>query len=511
MFEPERIVSQGHVDVLIIGAGLSGIGTACHIARECPEKSLAVLERRDSVGGTWDLFRYPGVRSDSDMYTMGYEFRPWTQPTMLADGPAIRQYIADTAREWRVDERIRYGLKVLGAEWSGESSHWTVTALHESTGETRRYTCGYLIACTGYYSYDAGYLPTFRGEERFRGIRIHPQQWPENLDFAGKKVVVIGSGATAVTLVPAMARTAGHVTMLQRSPSYVISLPAFDRISQFLAWILPRNWVYGLARTRNLLISRGIYVACRRWPQQARRVLLAHVRRLVGPQFDMRHFTPKYMPWDQRLCVVPNADLFEVLREGKASMETDNIEAFTETGIRLESGKHLEADIVITATGLNLQALGGMKLVVDGEVQQLSERMTYKGVLIENMPNLAWIFGYTNATWTLKSDIAARYLCRLFRHMDARGLNVVVPRDNQGCAVDEGILNSLSSGYVQRSRQLMPRQGKRMPWRVLMDYGIDKDMLLQDPVEDDALEFAGSGYSTKPRLQAGQSAVNPAS
>jgi cation diffusion facilitator CzcD-associated flavoprotein CzcO len=307
-------VSPQHVDVLIIGAGLSGIGTACHIARECPGKSLAILERRQALGGTWDLFRFPGVRSDSDMCTMGYEFRPWSEPRLLADGPEIRQYIADTATQFGVAGKIHYGLKVLSAEWSRDSSHWTITALHESTGETRRYLCTFLIACTGYYNYDAGYLPRFRGEENFRGTKIHPQQWPENLDFAGKRVIVIGSGATAVTLVPAMARSAAHVTMLQRSPSYIISLPAFDKVSAFLARLLPQAWVYGLARTRNILISLGIYAACRRWPRQARRFLLAHVRKRVGPD-DMRHFTA-YLPWDQRLCVVLDNDLFDALGAG---------------------------------------------------------------------------------------------------------------------------------------------------------------------------------------------------
>ncbi len=491
----------GHVDVLIIGAGLSGIGTACHIARECPEKSLAILERREAIGGTWDLFRYPGVRSDSDMCTMAYDFRPWSQPTLIADGQAIRQYIVGTATEFGVAGKIRYGLKVLTAEWSRESGHWTVTALHEATGETRRYSCTFLIACTGYYDYDAGYLPSLRGEEVFKGQKIHPQRWPEDLDFTGRKVVVIGSGATAVTLVPALAKTAAHVTILQRSPSYILSLPAFDKVSAFLAYVLPLSWVYGMARTRNILISRGIYAACRRWPTQARRFLLTLVRRAVGPDVDMRHFTPKYLPWEQRLCIVPDGDLFEALRAGKASLETDTIEAFTETGVLLESGKHVEADIVVTATGLNLQVLGGVKLVVDGETQRLSERMFYKGVLLEDVPNFAWIFGYTNATWTLKSDIAARYLCRLFRHMDAGEFNVVVARATPRNFVDEGIMSLLTSGYVQRSRELMPRQGQSQPWRVTMDYGIDKNVLLREPIDDQALQFAGPTGSRTVQLQ----------
>jgi monooxygenase len=482
-------MTSQHFDVLIIGAGLSGIGTACQVTAEFPNKTIAVLERRERLGGTWDLFRYPGIRSDSDMLTFGYKFRPWRELKVLADGPSIRQYIADTAAEYGIDKKIHYGLKIVGADWSSAESRWTVSAVHEPTGDTRHYTCGYLISCTGYYSYDAGYLPTFPGVERFAGRYVHPQHWPEDLDYRGQKVVVIGSGATAVTLVPTMAGDAGHVTMLQRSPSYVFSLPAFDKISEVLGRFLPENRVYAFGRKRNIVIQRQLYQACRRWPRAMRRFLLWQVRRRVGPAFDMSHFTPKYMPWDERLCAVPDGDLFKVLASGEASVVTDQIETFTETGILLKSGRELEADIIVTATGLNLQMLGGMQLSVDGEARELHDQMTYKGVLVEDIPNMAWVFGYTNAPWTLKSDITGAYLCRLFKHMDDNGYTVATARDVEGCATDDGMLDQLQSGYVQRAKGVMPRQGSKLPWKVLMHYEKDSKMLLDDAVDDGVLRF----------------------
>jgi cation diffusion facilitator CzcD-associated flavoprotein CzcO len=482
-------MNTNHFDVLIIGAGLSGIGTACQVTAEFPNKTIAVLERRERLGGTWDLFRYPGIRSDSDMYTFGYKFRPWHDTKVLADGASIREYIADTAREYGIEDKIHYGVKIVGADWSTAQGRWTVTALHEATGERRIYTCGYLVSCTGYYDYDAGHLPAFPGADRFQGRCVHPQHWPEDLDYTGKKVVVIGSGATAVTLVPSMADDAEHVTMLQRSPSYIFSIPALDKISQVLGRFLPEKWVYSFARTRNIAVQRGLYRACRRWPAQMRRLLLWQVRRSVGPGFDMSHFTPNYMPWDERLCAVPNGNLFKVLASGEASIVTDHIDTFTETGIVLKSGRELEADVIVTATGLNLQMLGGMTLSVDGEARELHEQMTYKGVLVENIPNLAWVFGYTNASWTLKSDIAGAYLCRLLRHMDVGGHTVATPRDVENSALDVGMLDQLQSGYVQRGKNVMPRQGSKDPWKVLMDYEKDSTMLLEDPIQDGLLEF----------------------
>jgi len=483
---------QNSFDILIIGAGLSGIGTACQLAEAVPQKRLAILERRNSIGGTWDLFRYPGIRSDSDMASFGYKFRPWTDAKVLADGPGIRSYIRDTAREYGVEQKIQFGLKTTQADWCSRQRHWTVTALHEASGETRRYTAKVLINCTGYYNHEQGFLPAFPGVENFKGQCIHPQHWPENLDYQGKKVVVIGSGATAVTLVPTMAGTAAHVTMLQRSPSYVLSLPNRDKISKTLAKVLPASWVHRLARQRNILIQRGLYQACKRWPKTMRKWLLSKVRKEVGPGVDMRHFTPDYMPWDERLCAVPDGDLFKALRKGTASVVTDHIDTFTETGIRLKSGQQLDADIIVTATGLKLQMLGGMQLSVDGKARPMNQQMTYKGVLVQDLPNMAWIFGYTNAPWTLKSDLAGAYLCRLMQHMDAQGLDVAVPRDSEDCALDAGIMDALRSGYVQRAQGTQPRQGSKLPWRVLNHLGRDTRMLLDEPIDDGVLQFSAA-------------------
>jgi monooxygenase len=482
-------MSTQHFDVLVVGAGLSGIGTACQITNEHPGKSLAVLERRERLGGTWDLFQYPGIRSDSDMFTFSYEFRPWSGYKVLADGASIRDYIADTATEYGIDKKIQYGLKIVGADWSSRDSQWSVTALHEATGESRTFTCAFLISCTGYYNYDAGFLPSFPGVEQYQGECVHPQHWPEDLDYTGKKVVVIGSGATAVTLVPTMAGDAAHVTMLQRSPSYVFSLPSHDKISRLLGRFLSGETVYQLARARNIRLNRAIYESCRRWPKAMRRYLLWQVRRQVGPSIDMSHFTPTYMPWDERLCAVPDGDLFKTLAAGDASIVTDQIETFTRDGILLKSGQELQADIVVTATGLNVQMLGGLELSVDGEERQLRDQMTYKSVLVEDIPNMAFILGYTNAPWTLKADLAGRYLCRLLQHMDDNGHAVATPRDMDNSALDEGIFDTLKSGYVQRAKEALPRQGSTLPWRVVMNYPKDTKMLLEDPVDDTALEF----------------------
>ena len=480
------------LDVLIIGAGLSGIGMACHLVQECPNKSFAVLERRDAIGGTWDLFRYPGIRSDTDMFSFGYAFRPWYQPTVMGDGPTIRDYIADTAREFGVEKKIRFGMKIVAADWSSVEQQWTVKALHEASGETRSYRCRFLVPCTGYYNYDAGFQPDFPGQEQFKGLRIHPQHWPESLDYAGKKVVVIGSGATAVTLVPAMAKRAAHITMLQRSPSYIVSVPGVDAISSMLARVLPDSIVYALARRRSIALQRGLYLACRRWPGAVRRLLLSQVRRRAGKGVDMKHFTPSYKPWDQRLCAVPDADLFEQLKSGKASVVTDRIASFTETGIRLASGAQLDAEIIISATGLNIQMLGGMALSVDGVAKNLRDHLTYKGVLVQGVPNIGVIFGYSNAPWTLKADLAAAYLCRLFKHMEANGQCVAMPVGSERSEVDGSILGSLSSGYVQRGDAILPRQGSKYPWHVSHHYGRDTDVLLNQPIDDEWLRFEPS-------------------
>lgn len=477
-------------DVLIVGAGLSGIGMACHLARECPGKSVAILERRNAIGGTWDLFRYPGIRSDSDMFSFGYEFRPWNDLKVLADGPSIRSYIRDTAREYGIESKITFGFRTKNVDWSSREGCWTVTGTDEATGETLRRKARFVIGATGYYNYDTGFQPDFPGLDSFKGQLIHPQKWPEGLDYRGKRVVVVGSGATAVTLVPAMAGEAAHVTMLQRSPSYIFSVPALDKISGFLKTFLPESWVYGLARRRNITVQRWLYIAARRWPHLVRRWLLSNVRKAVGPDFDMSHFTPTYNPWDERLCAVPNADLFAALKSGQASVVTDQIESFTETGIRLKSGKLLEADIVVSATGLNVQMLGGTEVSLDGKTKSVASSMMYKGVLVQDMPNFACIFGYINAPWTLKADIASSYVCRLLNHMDRNGIKVATPRDLEGSALDDTIMGGLSSGYVRRARDTLPRQGRKLPWAVLHDYKRDKVMLLNDAIDDGNLEFA---------------------
>ncbi|WP_238468872.1 flavin-containing monooxygenase [Paraburkholderia tagetis] len=496
-------------DVLIIGAGISGIGMACHLASKCPDKRVAIVERRNAIGGTWDLFRYPGIRSDSDMFSFGYAFRRWHDYKVLADGPSIRQYIADTAREHGVDRLIRFGITVDGASWSTAQRHWIVSARKDDTGETLNFTCTFLVSCTGYYNHDQGYLPHFQGQERFKGQRIHPQHWPENLDYRGKRVVVIGSGATAVTLVPAMAGMAAHVTMLQRSPSYIFSVPAYDKISAALDRVLPSQWVYAMARWRNIRLQRLIYKAAKRWPRRIRSRLLAHVEKQVGGT-NMRHFTPAYNPWDERLCAVPDGDLFTVIREGKASVVTDRIETFTENGILLASGKVLDADIVVSATGLQLQSLGGMSLRVDGKQIKVSDVMTYKGVLLQDVPNFAYLFGYTNAPWTLKIDMAAAYVCRLIQHMDTEGFDTVKARAPSSEMLDESIMGSLQSGYVQRGQDVLPRQGRTLPWRVLHNFEADREMLLKDAIVDSALEFTrpGARAAASPSGHANKRAVS---
>jgi len=487
-----------HYDVLILGAGLSGIGMACHLTRQCPTKRYAILERRQAIGGTWDLFRYPGIRSDSDMFSFGYEFRPWNELQVLADGPAIKQYLTETARAYDIERRIHFRQEACAADWDSRQQRWTVSVQDLDSGNHRSYTCHVLISCTGYYRYSSGYLPDFPGIDRFQGQCIHPQQWPEDLDYRGKQVVVIGSGATAVTLVPAMAPSTGHITMLQRSPSYIFSLPAKDALSAQLRKVLPDEWVYRLARQRNIFLQRLIYKGARRYPRATRWLLLRNVRKHLGKDYDLKHFTPRYLPWDQRLCAVPDGDLFKVLKSGQASMETADIETFTERGIRLTSGKELPADIVITATGLQIELIGGVKLSLDGAPCDLSQRVTYKGVLVEGLPNLGWVFGYTNASWTLKADLAANYLCRLLNHMDCNGLRVAVARDRDGAATDHCVMDSLNSGYIQRASAIMPRQGTKVPWKVLNNYEKDRQLLLNEPIDDGYLDFSPSVAATEP-------------
>ncbi|MBW0147993.1 flavin-containing monooxygenase [Marinobacter arenosus] len=484
-------MNEQHFDVLIIGAGVSGIGMACHLRRDCPGKSFAILERRQSLGGTWDLFRYPGIRSDSDMFTFGYNFRPWVGGKVLADGASIKQYVQETAREHDVDRHIRYGLAVKTADWSSVDKCWRVTAEHEATGETQTYTANFLVGCTGYYNYDHGYTPDFPGESEFKGQIVHPQHWPEDLDYAGKKVVVIGSGATAITLVPTMAEQAGHVTMLQRSPTYLMPLPSTDKLALGLQKVLPDSVAYKLTRARNVAISRFLYQRSRKSPRFMRRMFLGIIKRQVNGQADMRHFTPDYDPWDQRLCVVKDGDLFTALKTGKASIATDHIERFTETGIRLKSGEELEADIIVPATGLEIQMLGGIKPTVDGQAVLMKDKVIYKNVMVEGMPNAGMIFGYTNISWTLKVDIAAEYLCRLMNLMDKRGYRVVMARDTENSRGEDTILGALNSGYVKRAADRLPRQGTHGPWKASQNYLEDVKILRFEPIEDGFLEFDG--------------------
>ncbi|HEV2814052.1 MAG TPA: NAD(P)/FAD-dependent oxidoreductase [Solirubrobacteraceae bacterium] len=472
----------------MVGAGISGIGAAHHLKDKCPTKSFAILEAREDLGGTWHLFRYPGIRSDSDMHTLGYRFRPWKAAKAIADGPAILDYVRETARERGIERHIRFHHRVVRAEWSGDDARWTVTAQRTDTNETMQLTCGFLFGASGYYRYDEGYTPELPGVERFRGSVVHPQHWPEDLDYAGKRVVVIGSGATAVTLVPAMAETAAHVTMLQRSPSYIFTIPEEDPIADVLRRFLPDRIAYPLVRWKNVGLATLLYRSSRRWPNAMKRLIRAGVKRQLPKGYDVdTHFKPRYDPWDQRMCMVPNGDLFEAISEGRASVATDRIATFTENGITLESGAELEADVVVTATGLNLLALGGLEFVVDGEPVSLPDTMAYKSMMLSGVPNFAFALGYTNASWTLKADLTSEYVCRVLNHMDEHGYRVAVPeRDPQ---VEEEPFLDFQAGYVLRSLHEFPKQGKVAPWRVHQNYPRDIVTLRHGPV-DDAMRFS---------------------
>jgi monooxygenase len=477
-------MSVEHVDVVIIGAGLSGVGAACQLLRDCPGKSIAILEARDVIGGTWDLFRYPGVRSDSDMFTLGYSFRPWTGAKSIADGPEILTYIRSTAREFGIEDRIRYGHRVIRADWDSGRARWTVHVRRDD--ETVTLTCSFLYSCTGYYRYDEGYRPTFPGIEDFVGPVVHPQHWPADLDYAGKRIVVVGSGATAVTLVPALAHTAAHVTMLQRSPSYVLALPAKDAIAEWLRGRLPDRVRYPLLRWKNALLATANFQLSRRRPHWVKAFLRKAAVKQLPPGYDVdTHFAPKYNPWDQRLCLIPDGDLFAAISAGRAAMVTDHIDTFTEKGVRLRSGAELDADIVVTATGLNLLPIGGIELTVDGTPIELGESMVYKGMMLSGVPNFAWTIGYANASWTLKADLVAGYVCRLLRRMDATGTTTVTPVPPATAVATADPIIDLSSGYIQRSVALLPKQGAAAPWRLHQNYIRDVRMFRHGPVDDD--------------------------
>ncbi|MEB0043602.1 MULTISPECIES: NAD(P)/FAD-dependent oxidoreductase [unclassified Pseudomonas] len=478
-----------HFDVLIIGAGLSGIGAAYRLQTRCPGKRYAILEGRAESGGTWDLFRYPGMRSDSDMFTLSYPFRPWKGTHAIADGAAILQYLRDTAHAFGIDQHIRFGHQVRSAQWSSEDSQWTVDTVNTGTQETLPYRCNFLYVCSGYYDYAGGYSPEFPGSEGFTGRLIHPQRWPEGLDYAGKQIVVIGSGATAVTLVPALAAKAGHVTLLQRSPSYVASLPNTDPIADFLRRTLPEHAAHRIARWKNILLALGLYQFCRGMPVLARKLLRLGVMSKLPKGFAVdKHFKPRYQPWDQRLCLVPNADLFNALSCGAASMVTDEIDTFTASGIRLKSGRELAADIVVTATGLKLQACGGMRLVMDGQNVELADTFVYKGALLSGIPNFALCVGYTNASWTLRADLSSMYVCRLINHMDKYGFKTAMPVCDDSSVEARPLLN-ISSGYVLRATNALPKQGSKKPWHLPQNYLKDLVALRYGRVEDGVIRF----------------------
>jgi monooxygenase len=486
-------VASEHFDVLIVGAGLSGIGAGYHLQEKCPRKNYVILEGRDCIGGTWDLFRYPGVRSDSDMFTLGYSFKPWTEPKAIADGPNILNYVRQTAVENGIDKKIRFHHRVRRASWSSQESRWTVEAERKAAGggsEVVRFTCNFLFTCSGYYKYEEGYTPEFSGTADFTGRIVHPQKWPGDLDYAGKRVVVIGSGATAVTLVPEMAKTAGHVTMLQRSPTYVVARPAEDVLANKLRQKLSAKLAYQLIRWRNVLLGMYFFQLSRRKPERVKQLILGGVKMALGPDYDIAtHFTPRYNPWDQRLCLVPDGDLFKSIRDKRASVVTNEIDTFTRTGLRLKDGSELAADIIVTATGLVLQVLGGLEVSVDGRVVDFARTLNYKGMMYSDVPNLASAFGYTNASWTLKCDLTCEYVCRLINYMDRHGYRQCVPH-NLDPTISELPSLDFSSGYVQRSIAKLPKQGSKRPWRLYQNYALDIVTLRYGKVDDGVMQYS---------------------
>jgi cation diffusion facilitator CzcD-associated flavoprotein CzcO len=488
-----------HFDVLMVGAGLSGIGAAYHLQTQCPKLSYAILEGRPAIGGTWDLFRYPGIRSDSDMFTLGYSFRPWKDGKAIADGPSILKYVRDTAQDYGIDRRIRFNQRVRQASWSSEDSRWTIEAEAGEQKEPVRYSCDFLYLCSGYYDYENGYTPVFPGADDFRGRIVHPQHWPKDLDHSGKRVVVIGSGATAVTVVPAMAETAAHVTMLQRSPSYVVALPEADRVANVIRRFLPERLAHRISRWKNVLIGIWFYQLSQRAPELAKKLLRLGATKELPPDFPVDvHFKPNYGPWDQRLCVAPNGDLFKAIKSGKASVVTDQIVKFTNKGVLLRSGAELPADIIVTATGLNLLPLGGIGVSEDGAAVDLGRTFTYKGLMLSNVPNCAFCVGYTNASWTLRADLSSRYVCRLLNYMKRRGYRQCVPWLTDDSVKPQPLL-SLKSGYIQRGQKFFPKQGDKSPWVLPQNYILDLLNLHFGAVDDGTLVFS-RGAPASPRV-----------
>jgi cation diffusion facilitator CzcD-associated flavoprotein CzcO len=485
-----------HFDVLFVGAGLSGIGAAYHLQNGSPGRSYVILEGREAIGGTWDLFRYPGIRSDSDMYTLGYSFRPWEEAKAIADGPSILRYVNDTADGHGIREHIRFRHHVKKAHWSSADARWTVEAERSDSGERIRFSCNWLHICSGYYNYSEVYDPGFAGKEGFGGTVVHPQFWPEELDYSGRRVVVIGSGATAVTIVPEMARTAAHVVMLQRSPTYMVSRPSEDKIANGLRKILPSKLAYGITRWKNVLLQLVFFNLARKRPAMVKEKLLEEVKKLLPEGYDVgTHFTPRYNPWDQRLCLVPDADMFEAISKGSASIVTGEIDRFTESGIRLKNGDELQADIVVTATGLKLQLASDIGFIVDGEARDLSKTLSYRGMMFSDMPNLSYSFGYTNASWTLKADLTGGYLCRLLNHLEKTGNEIALPAREPD--IDETPFLDFTSGYVQRARDVLPKQGSRKPWKLYQNYALDMFSLKFASVEDGVIRFLPRGAEAK--------------
>ncbi|WP_034169660.1 NAD(P)/FAD-dependent oxidoreductase [Acinetobacter sp. YZS-X1-1] len=493
---------EKQVDILIVGAGISGIGLAAHLSKHSPQRSFEIIERRESFGGTWDLFKYPGIRSDSDMSTFGFNFKPWKKESVLASGSAIKNYLAEVVQEFNLSSKIHFQHRVVSANYDSATRKWSVV-VENAQGKKQTWIANFVLGCTGYYNYDQGFQPEFPNQEAFKGTFIHPQHWPENLDYSGKKVVIIGSGATAITLVPAMVKGgAGHVTMLQRSPTYIASVPSIDMIYSKMRKLLPEDVAYKLTRARNIGMQRGIYALARKQPKLLKTLLLKSVQFQLKGKVDMKHFTPNYEPWDQRLCVVPDGDLFKILREGHASVETDHIEKFTETGIQLKSGKHLDTDIIVSATGLNIQILGGIQATMDGKPLDTSKHMLYQGVMVSDVPNMALIIGYINASWTLKVDIAAEYICRLLNYMDQHGYDEVIAEGDATELLEDTVMGSLTSGYIARAADVMPKQGKHAPWKVSNNYLADRKELKTASFEDGVLKFKtrSSAVPAKPRL-----------
>ena len=480
-----------HTNIMIVGAGLSGIGAAVHLQKSCPDRDYMLIERREAIGGTWDLFRYPGIRSDSDMHTLGYNFKPWRAEKAIADGPAIWNYVNETADEYGIRDKVRFGQKMVGASWSSETATWLLTV--DAGGETVYYTCNFLLMCSGYYNYDSGHQPEFEGRENFKGTWVHPQFWPEDLDHTGKKVVVIGSGATAMTLVPNMSTKAEKVTMVQRSPTYVVSRPSVDRIANFLRAILPSSWAYGVVRFKNTVGQQFLYNRTRTKPEKITKMLLDEVEKAVGDVVDVKkHFTPTYNPWDQRLCLVPDDDLFTALRSGKADVVTDTISHIDETGVVTGSGEQVEADIIVSATGIELLNLGGADFFVDGKPINFADEWTYKGVMCSNIPNMVQTFGYINASWTLRADLTAEWVCRVLNHMDEFGYDQATPRIPEILArtmEKRYWIHDFSAGYMQRMLPKMPRQGTQLPWVNPQNYRKDRKMFRDTAIADGALIF----------------------